>query len=68
MAGGHSGGLGYLDFGPDGQTLITRADHSLRWWDPATHRRLVRLQATTDQGAYLLRLTGGHWRVEAIYD
>ena len=40
-----------------------------RWWDPAAHRRLVRLQATTDQGAaYLLRLTGGHWWVEATYD
>ena len=40
-----------------------------RWWDPAAHRRLVRLQATTDQGAaYLLRLTGGRWWVEAIYD
>jgi protein ImuB len=40
-----------------------------RWWDPAAHRRLIRLQATTDQGtAYLLRLAGGHWWVEAIYD
>jgi protein ImuB len=40
-----------------------------RWWDPAVHRRLVRLQATTDQGAaYLLRLAGGRWWVEAIYD
>jgi protein ImuB len=40
-----------------------------RWWDPAAHRRLVRLQATTDQGtAYLLRLAGGHWWVEATYD
>jgi protein ImuB len=40
-----------------------------RWWDPAAHRRLVRLQATTDQdAAYLLRLTGGRWWVEAIYD
>jgi protein ImuB len=40
-----------------------------RWWDPAAHRRLVRLQATTDQGAaYLLRLVGGRWWVEAIYD
>jgi protein ImuB len=40
-----------------------------RWWDQAAHRRLVRLQATTDQGAaYLLRLAGGHWWVEAIYD
>jgi len=40
-----------------------------RWWDPAAHRRLVRLQATTDQGtAYLLRLAGGRWWVEAIYD
>jgi protein ImuB len=40
-----------------------------RWWDPAAHRRLVRLQATTDQGAaYLLRLAGGRWGVEAIYD
>jgi protein ImuB len=40
-----------------------------RWWDPAAHRRLVRLQATTDRGAaYLLRLAGGRWWVEAIYD
>jgi protein ImuB len=39
-----------------------------RWWDPAAHRRLVRLQATTDQGAYLLRLSGGRWWVEASYD
>jgi protein ImuB len=40
-----------------------------RWWDPAAHRRLVRLQATTDQGAaYLLRLAGGRWWVEAAYD
>jgi protein ImuB len=40
-----------------------------RWWDPAAHRRLVRLQATTDQdAAYLLRLAGGRWWVEAIYD
>jgi protein ImuB len=39
-----------------------------RWWYPAAHRRLVRLQATTDQGAYLLRLAGGRWWVEAIYD
>ena len=40
-----------------------------RWWDPAAHRRLVRLQATTDQGGvYLLRLAGGRWWVEAIYD
>jgi len=39
-----------------------------RWWDPAAHRRLVRLQATIDQGAYLLRLAGGRWWVEAVYD
>jgi protein ImuB len=40
-----------------------------RWWDPAAHRHLVRLQATTDQGAaYLLRLAGGRWWVEAVYD
>jgi protein ImuB len=40
-----------------------------RWWDPAAHRRLVRLQATTDQGAaYLLRVAGGRWWVEAVYD
>jgi protein ImuB len=40
-----------------------------RWWDPLAHRRLVRLQATTDQGtAYLLRLAAGRWWVEAIYD
>jgi protein ImuB len=40
-----------------------------RWWDPGAHRRLVRLQVTTDQGAArLLKLTGGRWWVEATYD
>jgi protein ImuB len=40
-----------------------------RWWDPAAHRRLVRLQVTVDEGAaYLLRLTRGRWWVEATYD
>jgi protein ImuB len=40
-----------------------------RWWDPAAHRRLVRLQVTTGEGAaYLLKLTGGRWWAEATYD
>ncbi|HEX8133532.1 MAG TPA: DNA polymerase Y family protein, partial [Actinomycetes bacterium] len=39
-----------------------------RWWDPATHRRLVRLQVTTGEAARLLRLVGGRWWVEATYD
>src|SRR5919197_2788870 len=40
-----------------------------RWWDPRAHRRLARLQVTTKQGtAYLLKLTGGQWWVEATYD
>jgi len=40
-----------------------------RWWDPRAHRRLARLQVTTDRGtAYLLKLAGGHWWVEATYD
>jgi protein ImuB len=40
-----------------------------RWWDPGAHRRLARLQVTTDDGAaHLLRLTGGRWWVEATYD
>jgi protein ImuB len=39
-----------------------------RWWDPAA-RRLARLQVTTTAGsAYLLRLAGGRWWVEAAYD
>jgi protein ImuB len=39
-----------------------------RWWDPATHRRLVRLQVTTAEAARLLRLVDGRWWVEATYD
>jgi protein ImuB len=40
-----------------------------RWWDPRAHRRLARLQVTTGAGiAYLLKLAGGRWSVEATYD
>jgi len=40
-----------------------------RWWDPAAHQRLARLQVMTAEGAaYLLKLTGGAWWVEAAYD
>jgi protein ImuB len=40
-----------------------------RWWDPGAHRRLARLQVTTDHDtAHLLKLTGGRWWVEATYD
>jgi protein ImuB len=40
-----------------------------RWWDPAAHQRLARLQVVTAEGvAYLLKLTGGAWWVEATYD
>jgi protein ImuB len=40
-----------------------------RWWDPAAHRRLARLQVTTAEGAaHLLKLYGGRWWVEATYD
>jgi protein ImuB len=40
-----------------------------RWWDRKAHRRLARLQVTTGGGtAYLLKLTGGRWWVEATYD
>jgi len=40
-----------------------------RWWDPAVHRRLARLQVVTADGvAHLLKLSGGAWWVEATYD
>lgn len=40
-----------------------------RWWDPNTHRRQARVQVTTEGGAaYLLTLSNGCWRLEAIYD
>jgi protein ImuB len=40
-----------------------------RWWDPNAHRRLARLQVTTQQDvAYLLQLTDGQWSIEATYD
>jgi hypothetical protein len=40
-----------------------------RWWDPRAHQRLARLQVTTDAGnAYLLKLAGGQWWVEGVYD
>jgi protein ImuB len=40
-----------------------------RWWDPAAHQRLARLQVVTAEGAaHLLKLAGGAWWVEATYD
>ena len=40
-----------------------------RWWDDAAHRRLVRWQVVTADGAArLLCLEQGRWRVEAVYD
>jgi protein ImuB len=39
-----------------------------RWWDPSA-QRLARLQVTSEHGAaYLLKLQGGRWSVEATYD
>jgi protein ImuB len=39
-----------------------------RWWHPSA-QRLARLQVTSEHGAaYLLRLQGGRWSVEATYD
>lgn len=40
-----------------------------RWWDPDAHQRLARLQVTSEEGvAYLLKLSGGQWWIEATYD
>ena len=40
-----------------------------RWWDPPKHRRRARFQLLTEAGlAYLARLEGGRWSVEAAYD
>jgi len=40
-----------------------------RWWDPAGHRRRVRLQVLTKAGAaHLLILEAGRWSLEATYD
>jgi protein ImuB len=40
-----------------------------RWWDPAAHQRLARLQVVTAEGAaHLLKLAGGAWWIEATYD
>jgi len=40
-----------------------------RWWDPATHRRRARIQATlADGSAHLLTLESGIWWLEATYD
>ena len=40
-----------------------------RWWDPATRRRLARLQVALAGGtAYLLALEAGRWAIEATYD
>ena len=40
-----------------------------RWWDDAAHRRRVRWQVLTANGAaYLLSQQGGRWEVEATYD
>jgi protein ImuB len=40
-----------------------------RWWDPARHRRLARVQVLTDDGAaHLAVLEGGQWSLTATYD
>lgn len=40
-----------------------------RWWDPATRRRMARLQVvTTDGDAYLMVFERSRWWVEAAYD
>jgi len=39
-----------------------------RWWDPATARRIARVQGVTEVGALLLLVENGQWWVEARYD
>lgn len=40
-----------------------------RWWDPARHRRLARVQLLTDEGsAHLAVLERGQWWLTATYD
>ncbi len=39
-----------------------------RWWNTDTARQLARLQVTTEEHAYLLVFTKGHWWIEASYD
>lgn len=40
-----------------------------RWWDPARHRRLARVQLLTDDGAaHLAVLERGRWSLTATYD
>ncbi|MBB1243623.1 DNA polymerase Y family protein [Streptomyces durbertensis] len=39
-----------------------------QWWDPSRSQRVARLQVTTGDGrAWLLRVAGGVWCVEACY-
>ncbi|MBB1256149.1 hypothetical protein H3146_22715 [Streptomyces sp. OF3] len=39
-----------------------------QWWDPSRAQRVARLQVTTGDGrAWLLRVSGGAWSVEACY-
>ncbi len=62
-------------FSPDGSTMrgVTAwagpwiVDE--RWWDPATARRVLRIQVVDDTGAaWLLVLEHGRWWAEAGYD
>lgn len=40
-----------------------------RWWNPATRRRLARVQVVSVEGnAFLLVLEQGRWWVEGVYD
>jgi len=40
-----------------------------RWWDARRHRRVARLQVTTEAGeAWLLYLVGGRWWAIGRYD
>ena len=73
-------GRGLLSAPPAGLRLLGAAPTGIaawagpwpvdeRWWDPKAHRRVAHLQILTSGGdAYLLKLTGGRWWIEATYD
>src|SRR5262249_18243804 len=62
--GGHSDGVGFLHFAAAGKSLLTRADRTLRWWEPTTGKELKRLDLPAKGYSFLASPDGRYLAVE----
>lgn len=54
----HSDRISALDFTPDGKTVVSGGDKTIRFWDVATGKELLCLQANSSVGAVAVSLDG----------